>query len=385
MRPLAVFTALLALSGNAHAAALFTSDFGDSLTAANDAASDGDVILVDSIVGCADIDRRLTIVGAGGAIDCASAWAVELMDDADGTTLSGLSITSSGGSSYGVRGNDDVDDITILDCTLVGADEAGIFVDNDSEGWRILRNDITVDDSSNGSNDGGIVAIAGTSDLLIAGNVVTAVHVGIRTYNGAPRIDPISNVTIRDNTVLAPTGLSFRGRDAGSSQHDLRIVDNDLSAATTALTFRGASIAFAAGSDTSDGWLDTSEGDVAAFWNVHLSGNATAGADLSVSRTVDGAPVDLSIDGAEPGATVFFLASTTLDADNPVCHPVFTDVCTPLRPPTVLGSLTADGDGRAALTIAAPPASSGDVSYQAAWFSASEGAMSNLTERRVAD
>lgn len=98
---------------------------------------------------------------------------------------------------------------------------------------------------------------------------------------------------------------------------------------------------------------------------------------LDVDEAVPGQSMTFSATGAEAGSTVFFLASSRVDASRPLCHPAVSTACTDLQRPIVLGTETAAADGTASLTLTAPNALPPQLYFQAAWFDGPMGSVSN--------
>ena len=77
---------------------------------------------------------------------------------------------------------------------------------------------------------------------------------------------------------------------------------------------------------------------------------------LSSGPWVKGETVDLTVTGALPGETVFFVG-TLSGPGLGVCPPILGGLCTDIREPlTVLGEAAADGAGTAVLTFEVPGA-----------------------------
>ena len=97
---------------------------------------------------------------------------------------------------------------------------------------------------------------------------------------------------------------------------------------------------------------------------------------LSAGTVQAGATLTLTSLHASPGARVYFLLGTTGTGAGP-CYPGST-ICTDLRSPTVLGSTTADAQGRARVTLTVPatvPAGR-TVRFQSAWVRSAGGIVS---------
>jgi nitrous oxidase accessory protein NosD len=95
-----VTMSLLALSfaTTASAGVLRTSDYAD-LTDAVAAAASQDVVLVDTTVGCAVIDKDVHVRGAGGEVVCdtGATAAVRLLSGASGASVRNLMVSTSNG------------------------------------------------------------------------------------------------------------------------------------------------------------------------------------------------------------------------------------------------------------------------------------------------
>ena len=140
------------------------------------AASPGDTVLVKKGGGtgpngeyheAVDITKTLTFKCAGAVLDGAPEDDPQIEDDginisglgAVGTKVIGCKVQNFGDKGIEV---DDVDDVTIKNCTLIG---------NDSDGLRLKGNNFIIRGNTAINNDNGIDIQSDSSDGLIVGNV----------------------------------------------------------------------------------------------------------------------------------------------------------------------------------------------------------------------
>lgn len=91
-----------------------------------------------------------------------------------------------------------------------------------------------------------------------------------------------------------------------------------------------------------------------ALFLLPLSVDAFAGPlTLSVSDMVAGERTTFTVEGADPGRTVYFGRASTLGTGP--CPPLLNGVCLDLVAPSLMGAIAADATGSASLTIRLPP------------------------------
>jgi hypothetical protein len=228
----------MALGPHARADTLYISDFGGSLQAAVDVASDGDAVVVDAPSAGAFVYKRLVISGVpGGYIeDYVGLW---LLAGATGSVVHSLDFQAPPGTtgSIAINGPGGVtypaaDDVEIHHCVIDGFRSGirGRFADR----WNVHDNLIIIQGSVNyfSINWAGIVMNAGVDAWRIQHNAIFGEQKGIYLFNAAPDPTPVADVVIMHNEIVTSepfgAGVFLSSLGTGGRQVNIDIKANDL-------------------------------------------------------------------------------------------------------------------------------------------------------------
>jgi hypothetical protein len=303
----------LTLGTPAHAAVLFTADFGTGQEAL-DAAADGDVVIVDSDIGCLDLDTRVFLIGGGGTVSCGGTFtdAITLGRGASGSRLLDLEVVAAGVADEAIQA--EADDVIVAGCTLTGFD-SGVRV-RFGQRWQIVDNTITTTSLPTDRFDGGIVLNTDALQIRVEDNVIDAVGNGVVVHDGG-NDGPLVDVAVRRYVVTTGpggVGVVLRADFPGAIVRDVRVVDNDLRSSETPIELQAGSATYRQGSLTygtdpaADGELfdlllrDNLFGTSMDTFGACADGTAT----LELTRLNPGAPIAIGL--ASPGS--FTLPST---------------------------------------------------------------------------